>query len=159
LGAGGVATAAASTLAQGAVSAMFWAKAKAIAAVVVAATVVGGSVVAFVARPDPTPVQESPYARWRNGPPTDPNFFPIAVWMQNPTNAARYQAAGFNLYVGLWQGPAERQLADLGKAGMRVICNQNDVGLKHRADRTIVGWMHDNEPDNAQRLGAGKGYG
>jgi RNA polymerase sigma factor (sigma-70 family) len=159
LGTGGVASAAASSLAQGAVSTMFWAKVKAIAAVMFAVSVVGGGVVAYVARPEPVPIQDSPYARWRNGPPTDPNFFPIAVWMQNPNNAARYQAAGFNLYVGLWQGPTERQLADLSKHGMRVICNQNDVGLKHCDDRTIVGWMHDNEPDNAQRLGNGKGYG
>src|ERR1044071_3172543 len=31
--------------------------------------------------------------------------FPIAVWLQSPSNAARYQAAGVNLYVGLWKGP------------------------------------------------------
>src|SRR5689334_2780858 len=35
----------------------------------------------------------------------DPNFFPLAVWLQNPANAARYKAAGINLYVALWRGP------------------------------------------------------
>jgi len=42
---------------------------------------------------------------------------------------------------------------------MRVICSQNKVGLAHRNDPTIVAWMHGDEPDNAQSLGAGKGYG
>jgi hypothetical protein len=47
----------------------------------------------------------------------------------------------------------------LKKAGMKVICHQNEVGLKHVGDPTIVGWMHGDEPDNAQSLGRGKGYG
>ena len=101
----------------------------------------------------------SPYGRWQNGPPGDAGYFPIAVWLQVPRNAERYKAAGFNLYVGLWKGPTEEQLAALAKAGMPVICAQNQVGLAHRDDPTIVGWMHGDEPDNAQSLGEGKGYG
>jgi hypothetical protein len=81
------------------------------------------------------------------------------VWLQSPANAPRYRAAGFNLYVGLWNGPTEAQLQQLQAAGMRVICGQNQTGLAHRNDPTIVGWMHGDEPDNAQSLGAGKGYG
>ncbi len=43
---------------------------------------------------------------------------------------------------------------------MPVICNQNEVGLKHKDDKTIVAWMHGDEPDNAQRLSGGqKGWG
>lgn len=42
---------------------------------------------------------------------------------------------------------------------MRVVCSQNDLGRKHLDDPTIVGWMHGDEPDNAQSLGKGKGYG
>jgi hypothetical protein len=42
---------------------------------------------------------------------------------------------------------------------MPVICAQNQVGLAHRDDPIIVGWMHGDEPDNAQSLGQGKGYG
>ena len=76
--------------------------------------------------------------------------FPIGVWLQSPANAAKYQAAGINLYVGLWQGPTEEQLAALKAANMTVICSQNAVGLAHRADPTIAGWMHEDEPDNAQ---------
>lgn len=85
--------------------------------------------------------------------------FPIGVWLQNPRNARRYQAAGINLYVGLWRGPTEEQLATLREAGMRVVCAQNAVGLAHRDDPLIAGWMHDDEPDNAQSLGPGQGYG
>jgi hypothetical protein len=47
----------------------------------------------------------------------------------------------------------------LKNAGMTVICHQNEVGLKHIDDPTIIGWMHGDEPDNAQSLGKGKGYG
>jgi hypothetical protein len=94
----------------------------------------------------------SPYAQWEHGPARKANEFPIAVWLQDPSNAARYKAAGFNLYVALWEGPTEAQLAALKAAGMPVICAQNAVGLAHRADPIIVGWMHGDEPDNAQAV-------
>lgn len=100
-----------------------------------------------------------PYARWKNGPSTTENFFPIAVWLQSPARAKQYHDAGFNTYVALWRGPNEEQLRLLKEAGMRVICHQNEFGLKHLGDPTIVGWMHGDEPDNAQSLGSGKGYG
>ena len=89
----------------------------------------------------------------------DPNFFPLAVWLQSPANAAKYREAGINLYVGLWEGPTEEQLAELKKQKMRVICEQNAVALKHKDDPTIVAWMHGDEPDNAQELPGKKGYG
>jgi hypothetical protein len=92
----------------------------------------------------------SPSGRWENGPPSDPSYFPIAVWLQDPKNARRFQEAGINLYVGLWRGPNEAQLKALSDAGMSVVCAQNAVGLAHKGDRTIVGWMHGDEPDNAQ---------
>jgi hypothetical protein len=89
-------------------------------------------------------------ARWPHGLPADPGYFPIAVWLQDPANAARFRQAGINLYIGLWKGPTEAQLAALKAAGMSVICEQNPIGLAHREDPTIVGWMHGDEPDNAQ---------
>jgi hypothetical protein len=94
----------------------------------------------------------SPYAHWQHGPAADRGFFPIAVWLQDPRNAGRYKQAGINLYVGLWQGPTEAQVAALKSSGMQVICHQNRVGLAHRGDPTIVGWMHGDEPDNAQEV-------
>ncbi|MBN2375984.1 MAG: hypothetical protein JXD22_06270 [Sedimentisphaerales bacterium] len=101
----------------------------------------------------------NPYKKWENGPSPEPDFFTIAVWLQNPANAKKYQAAGINTYIGLWEGPTEKQLADLKQAGMKVICRQNEVGLRHLDDPLIIGWMHGDEPDNAQSRGPGKGYG
>ncbi|MEI6490974.1 MAG: hypothetical protein WCO94_00375 [Verrucomicrobiota bacterium] len=90
---------------------------------------------------------------------SDPDFFPIAVWLQSPEKARQYREAGFNTYVGLWNGPTEDQLAELRRAGMLVVCEQNATGLKHLDDPTILGWMHGDEPDNAQPLAKGAGYG
>lgn len=33
-----------------------------------------------------------------------PNFFPIAVWVQRPSNAAAYNSIGINMFVGIWGG-------------------------------------------------------
>ena len=96
---------------------------------------------------------------WKRGLPTEPSYFPIAVWLQDPANAERYKAAGINLYVGLWKGPTGEQLDQLRRAGISVICGQNEAGLTLQDHPSIVGWMHDDEPDNAQSLGEGKGYG
>ncbi len=97
--------------------------------------------------------------RWPLSPVGNKDFFPIGVWLQNPANAQRYRAAGFNLYVGLWQGPTAAQLQQLTQAGMPVICGQNQVALSRLNDPIIIGWVHGDEPDNAQSLGEGKGYG
>ncbi|HXT59226.1 MAG TPA: hypothetical protein VN699_11355 [Pirellulales bacterium] len=101
---------------------------------------------------------ENPYSAWRLGPPARDDYFPIAVWLQQPANAPKFKAAGINLYVALWKGPTEEQLAELKRHGMPVICNQNEIGLKHKDDPAIVGWMHGDEPDNAQFAGKNKGY-
>lgn len=111
------------------------------------------------AAPKTAPAQ----AKWKHGPPSGRDYFPIGVWLQSPENAAKYQAAGINLYVGLWPGPTEAQLTALKAAHMPVICEQNAVGLAHKDDPTIIGWMHGDEPDNAQPVtdpATGKqGYG
>lgn len=95
----------------------------------------------------------------RSSPLNDPNFFPLAVWLQNPSNAAKYKAAGINTYVALWRGPTDEQLAMLKAQGMYAICSQNAAGLAHKDDPTIIAWMHGDEPDNAQRIRGEKGYG
>jgi len=87
-----------------------------------------------------------------------PDFFPIAVWLQNPSNATKYREIGVNLYVGLWRGPTAEQLATLHAAGMHVICDQNPVALARREAGDIVGWLQPDEPDNARPIRAG-GYG
>ncbi len=77
------------------------------------------------------PSSDSPskllYARWQNGISSDPNYSPIAVWLQAPRNAERYRRAGINLYVGLWRGPTEEQLQTHKSVGMSTICAQNHL--------------------------------
>jgi hypothetical protein len=102
-------------------------------------------------------VASSPYV-WPNGPPADPAFFPIGVWLQDPSNAARYKDIGVNLYIGQWQGPTVQQLDALRSAGMPTIADQNEVGLQYRHDPILAGWLQQDEPDNAQPDSAG-GYG
>lgn len=97
--------------------------------------------------------------RWPNGPFQTCHQFPIAVWLQDPRNAGRYKQIGVNLYVGLWKGPTERQLAELRHHQMPVICQQNAYALAHLDEKLIVGWLQQDEPDNAQPLPGGKGYG
>ncbi len=101
----------------------------------------------------------SPYGAWKNGPPAADLYFPIAVWLQHPKNAGKYKALGINLYVGLWRGPTEEQIAELRKHQMPVICDQNRFALEHLDEKLIVGWMHGDEPDNAQPMGTGKSKG
>lgn len=100
-----------------------------------------------------------PYARWTHGPGAKGILFPLAVWLQSPRLAGAYKKIGINLYVGLWKGPTEKQLAALEKAGMPVFCAQNRVGLTSPHRGIIVGWLQKDEPDNAQSRGRGKGYG
>ena len=103
--------------------------------------------------------EKSPYSAWTHGPPTDPSFFPIAVWLQNPNSAAKYRDAGINTYVGLWSGPTAPQLDALKAAGLKVVCHQNAFALSRKDDPTIIAWMHGDEPDNAQAKPGGGGYG
>lgn len=95
---------------------------------------------------------ERPGAGFENGLPTDPSYFPVAVWLQPPRLAPEYKAIGVNLFVGLYEGPTEDQLAELARHDMPVIANQNNVGLSSPNRKMIRGWFEDDEPDNAQPL-------
>lgn len=106
-----------------------------------------------------TQLPHSPYSKWTHGPSTNDHDFPIAVWLQSPSNADRFKKLGINTYVGLWKGPTSEQLQTLERAEMKLICDQNAVARKHMDSSTIIGWMHGDEPDNAQSLPSGKGYG
>jgi hypothetical protein len=101
---------------------------------------------------------EGTYAAWTHGPPADPNFFPLAVWLQDVRNATKYRDAGINTYVALWKGPNAEQFDALKAAGLKLVCHQNEFGLSHKDDPTIIAWMHGDEPDNAQSKQGG-GYG
>ena len=100
--------------------------------------------------------EESPYAQWRLGPPTDPSWFPIGVWLQEPSLARRYEALGVNTYVGLWEGPTEAQLDALRAAGMKVVCGLNRVSAGRLDDPSIIAWMLPDEPDNREGRGPRK---
>jgi hypothetical protein len=95
------------------------------------------------------------YADFPRGFPTDASFFPIGVWMQNPSNAARFAEVGVNHYVGLWQGPTDEQLATTTAAGMPVVCEQAGVWAANLSDSNIVGWLQADGPDNAQEQADG----
>src|SRR6185437_4185524 len=51
-----------------------------------------------------TSAQTNEAPRFSRGLSSDPNYFPIAVWLQDPSQAMRYKSAGINVYVGLWRG-------------------------------------------------------
>jgi len=122
---------------------------------VVAALMIVVLASAHADEPETTQSHASPYARWRRGPSRDPAFFPLAVWLQAPENAPKYREAGINLYIGLWQGPTREQIDALKKHGMPVICSQNAFAIEHQDEEIIVGWMHGDEPDNAQDITRG----
>ena len=102
--------------------------------------------------PEPLPWFGGPsyYDDWPRGFPADPSYFPIGVWMQNPANAARFQAVGINHYIGLWQGPTEEQLTSMAEAGMHVVCEQAGVWQQHLDNALVQGWLDAAAPDNAQ---------
>jgi len=109
---------------------------------------------AACAPPIPTVSWTSPYAKWTRGVPTDPKFFPIAVWLQGSWHADELHGLGINIYVGNNAGTdtmAASDLAIIKKLGMYAIVGQDSVGLANIDDPTIVGWWMDpDEPDNAQ---------
>jgi len=88
----------------------------------------------------------------------DPTYFPLGVWLQAPKNAAKFKGLGINLYVGLWNGPTTLQLQELQKAGMAVICQQNDIALNDSYHDIILAWAQQDEPDNAQKRKLGLIY-
>jgi hypothetical protein len=92
------------------------------------------------------------YSQWKNGPSSSDTFFPMAVWLQNPENAAntaKYKAMGFNILIGLHKGPTEAQLSAVENMSMTTLCDQNDVALASPKNGVIKGWIQLDEPDNA----------
>ena len=107
------------------------------------------------------------YKRWSNGPAPsgDPNFFPIAVWYQEPSTARGYKSLGVNLFVAI---PHNGDPAPLAAAGMgvfylgahkRVAVPDQRKALLARWGSLTRAWGQIDEPDNAQPLPGRKGYG
>ena len=90
-------------------------------------------------------------------PKKDASFFPIGVWVQSGRNAERYKNMGINMVVGA--DINESELALFSKSGLKVIGHMSQYGKTHLDNPTIYGWMHGDEPDNAQSKKNGeKGY-
>lgn len=111
----------------------------------------------------PHPARTSPYAGYSRGVPTDPSFFPIAVWLQGAWHAPKWLAQmGINVYVGNNAGTDALTASDLQTlqaSGIYAIVGQDSVGLANIDSPVIIGWwMSPDEPDNAQSSGRG-GYG
>jgi len=107
------------------------------------------------------------YKRWTNGPAPngDPNYFPIAVWYQEPSTAEAYKALGVNLFVAL---PRGAQPGPLSAAGLGVFYLGAHKRVANPVERKTLlakwgsltrAWGQIDEPDNAQELPGGKGYG
>src|SRR5262245_9789461 len=93
-----------------------------------------------------------------NALPTDRSFFPIAVWLQQPHSAAQFKAIGINTFVALARPPTSAMLAQLEAVGIYLIVEQTPEALQLKHSPTIRGWIHVDEPDNAQPDGRG-GHG
>jgi uncharacterized protein (DUF1778 family) len=92
---------------------------------------------------------------------SDPDFFPLGVWLQAPSRAQAYKEIGMNTFVGLWNGLNSEALDYFRRADMKVICEMNKFAVRYieeqPGDNTITGWMQWDEPDNAQNTGSAWG--
>ncbi len=112
------------------------------------------------------PAQQSLYSQWSNGPSASADFFPIGVWVQEPSKAAQFRAMGINTYITIstdwdspgWDGPTNSELLTLKNAGMTLIGTQVAEGLASPHGSVLTGWALEDEPDNAQGDGNG-GFG
>src|SRR5262249_51865079 len=57
-----------------------------------------------------------------------------------------------------YQGPTEDQLSTLKTAGVPTFCDQGGVWANHKTDKTVLGWLQPDEPDNAQERADMMGY-
>ncbi|MGA7743246.1 MAG: hypothetical protein WBP56_18735 [Polyangia bacterium] len=97
------------------------------------------------------------YAKWTHGPPSDPSFFPLMVWLQDPSLTSEYKAIGINTFVGIWDGPTQAQIDQFANADVWVVSSQNSLAVADNPP-SFVAWAQPDEPDNAQPA-AGGGYG
>lgn len=102
--------------------------------------------------------QTSPYSQWTYGPSTNPNFFPIGVWLQSAVHAQEFQNIGVNMFIGFYGDLDAASMTTFGSSKMPVVPTQNSVGLTSPQRSWIWGWDQVDEPDNAQSNGSG-GYG
>ena len=76
----------------------------------------------------------------------------------NRTVQPRSADIGINTFIGLWHPPTEQGLAEDESHGLYLIVQQTPEAIALRHKRVIRGWLHVDEPDNAQPIGGG-GHG
>lgn len=84
-----------------------------------------------------------------NGLSTDPSFFPIGVWYQDPVvDAQAFKTIGVNTFIGQQDGDTPDSIAALRAAGMIAIAPQDTVSLEPSSGDVVKAW-HDtaDEPD------------
>ena len=107
------------------------------------------------------------YKQWPNGPSPngDPGYFPLGVWAQDPSNAEAYKALGINLYVAGSRRATEEPLEAAGMGYFflgvhkRIADPDQRQALLTAWGKVTKAWGQIDEPDNAQELPGGKGYG
>jgi hypothetical protein len=109
-----------------------------------------------VSSQDGSPNNLDQYGPWFGGY-QDPTFFPISVWLQDPSIASQYAAIGVNQYIGLYDGPTSNDLTTLTSASMPAYCDQNATALASLTNKIMLGWTQEDEPDNAQPVDGGYG--
>ncbi|MEX0885028.1 MAG: PEP-CTERM sorting domain-containing protein [Phycisphaeraceae bacterium] len=103
--------------------------------------------------------QGGPFTEWENGLPNDPDFFPLGVWAQVHSQAGFHAQMGMNMYWSLGGfGSVEQQLTAIRNAGLYAVAHQtsemrNLLNQNHHLLGTVVGWMQQDEPDNAKSGG------
>lgn len=141
--------------AKGGMKLWFWAKVKFVSLVAAPALLVAGSVagVASARLPAAKPADRitKPTARWNNGLPQDPKFFPVGVWLQSARNAGPLRKLGINFYLGLTGDPA-KGLAQLQRHEMLAICGRDQMAGDLATNKSLVGWMLPDQPDGAKSI-------
>ncbi|MDD2797377.1 MAG: hypothetical protein PHV20_02165 [Bacteroidales bacterium] len=90
------------------------------------------------------------YAKWKNGPSSESNYFPIAVWWQDVSRAAEYKKIGINYYLYLGIQPKASQLATLAAQSIDVACVSNEEVVNSPDNHIVRMWMNPrDEQDNA----------
>ncbi|MFN0088926.1 MAG: hypothetical protein ACKVWR_01445 [Acidimicrobiales bacterium] len=72
------------------------------------------------------------YSKWANSFPSDPGYFPVAVWAEtlaDPARIGRYRDLGINTFTNLWNGPTPEVMQQLKANGMYGVSDSPDSSL------------------------------
>lgn len=90
------------------------------------------------------------YAKWKNGPSSKPDYFPIAVWWQDVKDAAEYKSIGVNYYIYLGKTPGGNQLKVLSDLNISAACVSTESLVNSANSKVVTMWMNPrDEQDNA----------